>query len=215
MRGAAAPAEGYAGLRGRAAALAYRLGSAVHWSPRERALARALGTLGVGEGARLVDVGSGLGQLAALAAARGSGYLGLEPDPHLRAHAARRYGRVGARFAEATAAEARAHLEPGDVVVLNGVAHHLADAELSDLLAAARPCRALVVSDHWYRPGGVSALNRWLQEHDRGRFVRDYAYFEALPGFALECSEVFAIGPLGTRLWLYFCNGYRSEGSRR
>lgn len=214
---ATAPARRAGRVRSGLARIAYRAGAAVHWRPRQAALERALAVAeaqGTGPGARLLDVGCGLGQLALLAARRGYRYLGLDPDPAMLEYARAHSRGQGAAFALADARGAEAVLEADDLVVLNGVAHHLDDDDLAALTAAARRARGLILLDHWRRAGQIPRWTRFLQDHDRGRHVRDDAAFAALPGFRLVSSEVFPIGLLGVRLWLYFCNYYRPEAGR-
>ena len=78
--------------------LAYRLGCLIHWAPREEAIRRGLKALPASSvaGARLLDLGSGLGQLSGLARELGIEYAGLEPDDALRAEAAKDF--PGAAF---------------------------------------------------------------------------------------------------------------------
>lgn len=203
-------------LRGRLARLTYSAGAAIHWRPREEALVRALtaaGAQGALLGARLIDVGCGLGQLATLAARQGYHYLGLDPDAAMLEYCRAHHAHADVAFAAASARDAAALTGADDLVVLNGVAHHLDDAELAAITASARRARGLIVLDHWRAPGATPRVTRFLQDHDRGRHVRDYAAFATLPGFRTLSSEVFPIGPLGVRLWLYFCNSYRPEGA--
>jgi SAM-dependent methyltransferase len=164
---------------------------------------------GEAAGDRVVDIGCGLGGLAPVALRGGFRYLGLEPDPALLRHCRRRHRDPRAQFVSQAASQAAGLLAPRDVVVLNGVAHHLDDADFRSAVAAAGAARALVIADHWRRDGELSRVTRWLQAQDRGKAVRDYAAFERLPGFELVSSQVFGIGPLGSRLWVYFCNRYR------
>jgi SAM-dependent methyltransferase len=197
--------------------LAYRLTCPLHWKPRERAIARVLSGLGAegrAEGDRVVDIGCGLGGLAPVALHNGFRYLGLEPDPALLLHCRRHHRDPRAQFLPDDVSGAAPLVAPRDVVILNGVAHHLDDADFRRALQAARGCRALVIADHWRRDGELSRVTRWLQAQDRGKAVRDYAEFEGLPGFELASSEVFRIGPLGSRLWVYFCNCYRPRPAR-
>ena len=120
-------------------------------------------------------------------------------------------GVTGVAFDAARASDAAALVGADDLVVLNGVAHHLDDDELAACTEAARRARGLILLDHWRRAGETPRVTRFLQDHDRGRHVRDYAAFAALRGFRTLSSEVFPIGLAGLRLWLYFCNSYRPE----
>jgi SAM-dependent methyltransferase len=188
--------------------LAYRLGCFIHWTPRERAIRKGLEALpaSVIEGARLLDVGSGLGQLSRLARELGLEYVGLEPADALRQEAARDF--PGTVFLARGAENLQEETRPGDVVVLNGVAHHLSGDLFEETLEAARGARALVLCDHLRLDGKTHALARFLQDRDQGKFVRPYSALLSPPGFVLRSSEFFPIGPLGMPFWTYFCNVY-------
>jgi SAM-dependent methyltransferase len=189
--------------------LGYRAASLVHWKPRERVLVQELqGLAREGSGSRVIDTGCGLGQLAPVAAALGFQYLGLEPDPALLGHCLRHHPGPWS-FQDGRAADLPGLVGPGDVVVLNGVAHHMEDQELRTAVDAARGGRALIVADHWNSPGRLSAVTRWLQARDRGKRVRAYSAFEQLEGFTLVSSRIFPIGPWDLPAWIYFCNHYR------
>jgi SAM-dependent methyltransferase len=192
--------------------VAYRLGAAVHWRPREEALRDALHELARNAslaGVRLVDVGAGLGQLAAVAEHFGCDYVGIEPDDAMRHFAQTHHpGRV---FLLGSARDLPGLLTRDDVLVLNGVVHHMADRDFDEAVRAGGCCRAVVVCDHWRMDGRIGALTRWLQDHDEGRHIRPYAVFERLPGLRLAHHRFFFIGPFGTRLWTYFCNTYLPE----
>ena len=188
--------------------LAYRLGCLIHWTPREEAIRGGLKGLPSATlaGARLVDIGSGLGQLSRLAREFGIEYAGLEPDDALRAEAARDF--PGAAFLVGGAGDLGKLLRPADIVVLNGVAHHLNDQLLGVTLQAARGGRGLVLCDHLRLDGKTHALARFLQDRDQGKFVRPYADLLSPEGFVLRSSEFFPIGPLGMPFWTYFCIVY-------
>jgi hypothetical protein len=133
-------------------------------------------------------------------------YVGLEPNDALRQEAA-------GDFQEATFLSEGAEslpdvIRPADVMVLNGVAHHLNDELLRKTFDAARGGRGLVLCDHLRLDGKTHALARFLQDRDQGKFVRPYGALLAPPGFVLHSSAFFPIGPLGMPFWTYFCNVY-------
>lgn len=191
--------------------LAYRLGCFIHWAPREEAIRRGLKGLppSVVGGARLLDIGSGLGQLSGLARELGLEYAGLEPDDALRRAAARDF--PGATFLSGGAADLFREIRPADVVILNGVAHHLNRELLAGTLEAARSGRGLVICDHLRLAGKTHPLARFLQDRDQGKFVRPYADLLSPEGYVLRSSEFFPIGPWGMPFWTYFCNVYTTS----
>jgi SAM-dependent methyltransferase len=194
-----------------AGTLAYRLGCLIHWTPREKAIRRGLKSLpaSVLDGARLLDVGSGLGQLSGIARELGLEYEGLEPDQALREEASRDF--PGAVFRPEGAESLEKVIRPGDVVALNGVAHHLSANLLEKTLEAARGGRGLVLCDHLRLEGKTHALAQFLQDRDQGKFVRPYEELRSPTGFVLRSSEFFPIGPLGMPFWTYFCNVYTTS----
>ncbi|MBX7185800.1 MAG: class I SAM-dependent methyltransferase [Vicinamibacteria bacterium] len=191
--------------------LAYRFGCLIHWAPREAAIRQGLESLPAPTiaGARLVDVGSGLGQLSRLAHELGLEYLGLEPDDALREEAAHEF--AGAAFLPSGAAGLPDVIRPADLVVLNGVAHHLDDGLLEKTLRTAHAARGLILCDHLRLDGETHALARFLQDRDQGKFVRPYEVLRSPSGFALQSSRFFPIGPLGMPFWTYFCNVYTTS----
>ena len=194
-----------------AGTFAYRLGCLIHWAPREAAIRLGIDSLptSIVAGARLVDVGSGLGQLSRLARDLGLEYVGLEPDDALRQEAARDFS--GATFVPSGAAGLADLIRPADLLVLNGVAHHLDDELLGRTLEAARAARGLVLCDHLRLEGTTHALARFLQDRDQGKFVRPYAALVSPSGFVLRSSLFFPIGPPGMPFWTYFCNVYTTS----
>jgi hypothetical protein len=159
-----------------------------------------------------VDIGSGPGLLADAVVARGLDYLGIEPEQEFVDACLRRWRDEAATFRRATVRTMTIELHATDVVVLNGVAHHLDDAELDVVLRLARGAGGLIICDHWRLPGEVGALARWLQAADRGKHVRDFGFFVALPGFRTLKAERFPIAVGGVDLWPYFCLAYTPEG---
>lgn len=187
--------------------VAYGLLAKVHWPARERAIrelvARHFMTAETyrSEMIRLLDVGCGPGWLAATAASLGADYLGIDPDPP----------RGREDIVEGRAADVGELLEARDVVVVNGTAHHLDDAEFASLLSAARRATGVVVCDH-ARDESTPARSRLLQSLDRGRHVRDFSAFASLAGWRRLETIRFPIRIAGIAAWDYFASAYRPEG---
>jgi len=133
-------------------------------------------------------------------------YLGLEPDRPLRRAASADYPM--ARFEEGGAEQLGTVLGATDILVLNGVAHHLPEALFRETVKTARGARALILCDHLRLSGTTHALARWLQERDQGKFVRPYEELASFPGWDRHSTVFFPIGLLGIPLWTYFCNVY-------
>lgn len=158
---------------------------------RVRAIRRYL-PLSAGE--VVVDIGCGPGEIVRHLP-RDIRYYGFEPDARYAAHAKRRNGSRGTFvhgfFDESTCALA----PPADVVMLNGVLHHMSDTEARAVLALARRSLAaggrVFTLDGCY-VAGQSGVARRLLDRDRGRHVRDEAGYRALfvPGFGAIESHV-------------------------
>lgn len=155
---------------------------------------------------RMVDVGCGPGWLSRLAASLQCRYLGVDP-------AARRSKLLsGGRIEPLDADAVQQELQPTDILVLNGVAHHLDDETLQGLLNAARRCTALLICDHRTEQAN-HALNRLLQRYDRGKYIRPLTFFSHLQGYSTMHLDPFEIKWLGLPVWSYFTGLYRPDRS--
>lgn len=183
----------------------YRLLATLHWTPRARSIERLLQqhiSEDPGKIRRMVDIGCGPGWLARNARRCGLAYLGV--DPAQRVDRAVDGGRIECR----DAIDILPELAPSDVVILNGVVHHLDDATMTNVLEAARGCAATIICDHRAEPSN-HAFNRLLQRCDRGRFIRPWSYFQTLAGFHPPSLDAFEIKWLGVPIWAYFAGLYQ------
>ena len=168
------------------------------------AFARAVGTekareryvaevLKVREGERILDIGCGPGYW--LDYFPRVDYVGFDLSAPYIEYARNRYGDRAAFFASALNADVAASLEPFDLIVANGVVHHLNDAEAELLFAVGRsslkPGGRMVTVDGAFVEG-QSPIARLIIRNDRGEHVRkpkDYSEL-AKRSFATVHCEV-------------------------
>lgn len=135
------------------------------------------------EGARVIDIGCGPGHIAARLPAE-IDYVGFDTDADYIAFAQRTFGGPKRAFHCALFDEARAKaLAPADAVMMNGVLHHMSDADaratLSAIATVLAPGGTLFTLDGAYRTG-QGALVKWLLDNDRGDHVRPAAAYADL-----------------------------------
>jgi len=132
-------------------------------------------------GNRILDIGCGPGAL--LARLPEVQYVGYDPNPRYIAWAKAQFGTRGI-FHCGTLTEI-SDTESGrfDVVLANGVLHHVSDEAARALLALARkalkPTGRMITRDGCYEEG-QSRLVRFLLRSDRGDFVRTQPAYETL-----------------------------------
>ena len=131
-------------------------------------------------GDKILDIGCGPGNF--LEFLPEVDYVGFDASPSYIEAAQRRFGNRGRFFCELVTRNTLQG-ENFDLVLSNGVLHHLNDEEASQLFELAysvlKPGGRLVTEDGCYVPG-QSAIARYLLRLDRGRFVRDKEGYENL-----------------------------------
>lgn len=132
-------------------------------------------------GARVLDLGCGPADI--LSALSDVEYVGVDISPEYIDAAKERYGSRG-HFVCASAVDyVVTQAGSFDIVLANGVLHHLDDQEADGLLRVARqalkPGGRFVSLDGCFTPN-QSWVVRWILNNDRGRFVRRQAEYERL-----------------------------------
>ena len=131
--------------------------------------------LSLRSGMRVIDIGCGPGYLLRHLP-RGIDYIGFDIDQAYIDHARRAFGQLGRFHCRYFDADAAREFAGADVVMMNGVLHHISDQELGGILANVRDVLksegVLFTLDGCYREG-QSRLAKWLLDNDRGDFIRD------------------------------------------
>jgi SAM-dependent methyltransferase len=134
-------------------------------------------------GCRILDIGCGPGTILAHLPESIGSYTGFDMNPGYVEAARNRWGNRGIFHCQRVEAATLPAGEVHDIVLANGVVHHLDDGEARQLFDVAwralRPGGCLITHDpvrlehqHWFA--------RWLIERDRGKAVRSREGYEAL-----------------------------------
>jgi len=132
-------------------------------------------------GDHVLDIGCGTATI--LDSLPGVHYVGVDLSPGYVRQASSRYG--GRAEFHCQSIEQFVVGNPGtfDIVMANGVVHHLDDASAAALFSAARlalkPTGRLLTRDGCYVPD-QSRIARWLISNDRGRHVRNESQYVQL-----------------------------------
>jgi SAM-dependent methyltransferase len=143
-------------------------------------------------GDHVIDIGCGPGFIVDHLTA-GVHYDGFDIDARYIDYAKRRFGNHGAFRCRIFDEAAAGGVEAADVVMMNGLIHHLDDASARAVLGTAskalKPNGVVLTLDGCYRDG-QSSIARWFLDHDRGRFVRTQDEYRALARDAFKDVEI-------------------------
>ena len=116
-------------------------------------------------------------------------YDGFDIDERYIKYAQGRFGRRGSFHCRLFDEQCAAEFGPADVVMMNGLLHHLDDDDALTTLRVVRgvlrPGGLVFTLDGCYRDG-QSRVASWLLRNDRGRFVRSEYGYRRLLGAAFD-----------------------------
>ncbi|MBL7058374.1 class I SAM-dependent methyltransferase [Patescibacteria group bacterium] len=122
---------------------------------------------------RILDVGCGPGYIVEELPL--CDYVGYDINQHYIDFANTKYASKGIFVCKELTIEEINSMKPFDIVLLNGVLHHLDDTTASHILelskSALKPDGQLLTMDGCYIPG-QHFIDHMLQKYDRGKFVR-------------------------------------------
>lgn len=133
------------------------------------------------EGQRVLDIGCGPGYIVEYLPK--CDYVGFDINRGHIAYANNRYGRRGRFYCREFDEAAVAEFGPFDLVLMNGLLHHLDDVGVVEVLRlskkALKPDGRAITLDGCYVPG-QSPIARMMLDRDDGKYVRDEAGYTAL-----------------------------------
>ena len=133
-------------------------------------------------GDKVVDIGCGPGFIVERLAP-GISYRGYDTDAAYIAYARRKFGERGRFECRLFDVSTARECAPVDIVMMNGLLHHLSDDQVHGTLDVAK--QALAKDGRLFTLDGCivegqSTLARYLLEHDRGEHVRTPERYRAL-----------------------------------
>lgn len=190
--------------------------AALHWPQRrkviEEAFKRVLRATDPARRLRVVDLGCGPGKVGLVANRLGLEYVGVDSDPKWIDYCRLFRQQPDATFICSDASGGCITVGADDIVIMNGLIHHISDEEVQRVLGRLVNAHALIIEDHLRDyESRTRRLPRFMQSLDRGRYVRPAGFFRSLPGFVLESAAHYPIRLAGITVWELFTNVYHSD----
>jgi predicted RNA methylase len=196
---------------------AYLMMSRIHWPPRRKIMIRTLEYISnhfPDRKLRIVDIGAGPGLLAKAIKGKKFDYLGIDDDLAMVNYCNKNFRKLSNfTFSSLNVTDSSVQFDINDIFIFSGVAHHIDDLVFSSLLKKATSGSAIIISDHLCKLSGRSNnfITLLLQRLDRGKYIREYNYFENLNDYTLLYSKKATIKLAGITLWTFFCNYYQPK----
>lgn len=132
-------------------------------------------------GQRILDVGCGPGYVVEYFPE--SDYVGLDTDRDYIEYANHKYNHKGKFFCQELDDASAKDLKPFDLIIMNGLIHHLNDTKVVELFqrtkAILKPGGKVVTLDGCYVKG-QSGIAKKLLDYDRGKYVREQGAYIGL-----------------------------------
>lgn len=146
-------------------------------------------------GQKIIDIGCGPGFIVRHLP-KGVDYTGFDIDQRYIDFAKQQFGDRGNFHCRYFDDACTAEFGGADLVMMNGVLHHIPDADLTATLAsiakALKPTGTLFTLDGCYRPG-QNWLAKYLLDKDRGEYVRTEGEYRRLLEitFPIVATDIF------------------------
>jgi len=185
--------------------------SLLHWPPRLSTILESLDFIqqqkSFKEFNRIIDIGCGPGRLSVSAIERGFSYVGIDNNKKYIDYCKKVFSHSNIKFILGDASTCFPS-SPSDIVIMNGIMHHLKDQQIFQIIEMCKQSRAFIVSDHLHNVGKDQAIVRLLQRLDRGKYIRKYQTYEQFFREKSAMSVFYPINVMGVLFWNYFTDVY-------
>ena len=148
---------------------------------------------GIKNGYRILDIGCGTGYITKYLPSNVT-YVGFDVSPIYIKYAEKRYINQNYSFnCEYLTKETLSRYEKFDIVMMNGLIHHLNDIDSKNILNLAKYClneSGTVVGIDGCFKENLDFITMWMLKNDRGVFVRNKKDYESL--FNSVFDDVFS-----------------------